>query len=104
MGERVPIVSLVASTYGDIVLDSAVCLDATQTRTRVLASPCDARQLRGTFRVDHTLRSAVRRHANHIWLAVADAPIPHNLWWHEVAATRVWIAGVCLYRLYACAW
>ena len=55
----IPLVSLVADTNRHMVPDPTVSIDATKTRTRVLALSGDAGQLLGAVRVDHTLRATV---------------------------------------------
>ena len=59
-----------------MVSDSAVGIDSTQSRTRILALSADAGLVRRTVRVDDTLWAAVGREALHVWEAGALALIP----------------------------
>ena len=65
--ERIPNISLVTNADRNMIPNSAVCIDTTQTRTGVLAFSANASKCRGTIRIDNTFWSAVRRGTNHFW-------------------------------------
>ena len=92
--EGISLVSLVADTNGHMVSDSAVSIDATKARARVLAFPVDAGQLLRAVRVDDTLRSAVWWRTNHLWQTGAVASVSNLLGWQRIGATRVGITRI----------
>ena len=59
--EGVPLVPLVANTDGDMISNSAICIDAAKTRTWILAALVDASKFLRAVRVDHTFRTTVGR-------------------------------------------
>ena len=71
MTERVALEALVADTNWNMVPNSAVGIDSTQTRTRILALAGNAGKLWRAVRVDDTLWSAVGRGADHVCHALA---------------------------------
>lgn len=92
--EGISLVSLVADTNRHMVSDSAVSIDATKARARVLAFPVDAGQLLRAVRVDDTLRSAVWWRTNHLWQTGAVASVSNLLGWQRIGATRVGITRI----------
>ena len=82
-----------------MVSNSAVGIDAAEARTRVLALSVDAGLVRWTVRVDHTLRPAVGRRANHLWQAGALAAVSDGSWRIAVGSARVGIARITFNRL-----
>ena len=60
-GEWIPNVTLITDTNRNMVSDSAVCINTTKTRTRVLTFPVDAGLVSRTICIDLALRSAVGR-------------------------------------------
>ena len=59
MAEGVSNIALVADADWNVVPYTAVGVDPTKARTRILALAPDASLVRGAVRVDHALRSAV---------------------------------------------
>ena len=59
MAEGVSNIALVTYADGNVVPHTAVGVDPTKARTRILALAPDASLVRGAVRVDHALRSAV---------------------------------------------
>ena len=98
-------VSLVADTYRHMVSDPTIGIDAAKTGTRVLALSGDAGQLLGAVRVDHTLRAAIGRRANHLRHASAPTLTTNIPWWQCVWSTGIGIARVFFNnRLNGCKW
>ena len=103
--EGISLITLVADTNRHVVPDPAVGIDATQSRTRILAFSGDASQLLGAVRVDHTLRAAIGRRANHLRHASAPTLTTNIPWWQCVWSTRIGIARVFFNnRLNGCKW
>ena len=91
-------ISLVTDTYGDVTSHPACGMDATQARARVHTPLVFTGQLGWTVIVEYTLRMAVWRIANHVWLAGAVTAIPLSSWRIRVWATWVGVAGIFLYN------
>ena len=98
MCEGISLISLVTDTYGDVTSHPACGMDATQARARVHTFLVFAGQLCWTVIVENTLRAAVWRTANHIWLAGAVTAIPLSSWRIRVWATWVGVARIFLYN------
>ena len=87
-------ITLVADTNRHVVPDPAAGIDATQSRARILAFSGDASQLLRAVRVDHTLRAAIGRRADHLRHASAPTLTTNIPWWQCVWSTRIGIARV----------
>ena len=94
--ERIPDVSLVTDTDGDVGPDPTVGIDAAQTGTGVPAMPVDTGQLRGAMVVDLALWPAVWRASYHVRQAGALAATTNIPWWQTVGSTGVGFTGVGL--------
>ena len=99
LAEGVTNVALVADADWYMVADAAVGIDSTETRTGVLALATDASLVRGAVRVDHTLRTAVRRGPNHFRQTGTLASVSNHSWGVAVSSTRVGITWVHIYWL-----
>ena len=91
-------ITLVTDTNGDVASHPACGMVATETGARIQTLLVFASKLRGAVIVEHTLRTAVWRTANHIRLAGAVTAIPLFSWRIRVWATGVGVAGIFLYN------
>ena len=91
-------ITLVTDAYGDVASHPACGMVATETGAGVHTFLVFASKLRGAVIVEHTLRTAVWRTANHIRLAGAVTAIPLFSWRIRVWATGVGVAGIFLYN------
>ena len=91
-------ITLVTDTNGDVASHPACGMVATETGARIHTFLVFASKLRGAVIVEHTLRTAVWRTANHIRLAGAVTAIPLSSWRIRVWATGVGVAGIFLYN------
>ena len=92
--EGISLVSLIADANWNMVPNPACCMDATQPRARVNTLLIFTRQFCWAVIVEDTLRMAVWRTANHIWLAGAVTAIPLSSWGIRIWSTGVGVAGV----------
>ena len=94
MTERVALEALVADTNWNMVPNSAVGIDSTQARTRILALAGNAGKLWRAVRVDDALWSAVGRRAQHSRQTAALASLSNNLWLVAVGTAGIGITGI----------
>ena len=87
-------ITLVTDAYRDVASHPACGMVATETGARIHTFLVFASKLRGAVIVEHTLRTAVWRTANHIRLAGAVTAIPLFSWRIRVWATGVGVAGI----------
>jgi len=77
-GERITSVTIVAGADGRVIHHTAEGIEATRSRTGILAALIDAGQGGGTFGVDGTLWSTVGCPAHEIGQAGAHTRLTHN--------------------------
>ena len=79
-----------------VIPDPAVCIHSTQARTGVLTLATYARLVRWTVGIDDTLRTAVRRGADHVGKTVTLALLAKPSWCKTVGTARVRLARILL--------
>ena len=100
--KRIPRVSLVTDTDGNVVPHSAVGIDTAQSRAWVLAFSVNAGLVGGTVRVYDTLWSTVGGRADHFRETRTLAPVTDISWRIAVRTAGVRLAGVKHVRFGSC--